>query len=143
MDTVDAVTHSRIMPSIRGMNTGPELVVRKYLHARRFLHRIHRSDLSSSPDTVPPKLRACLFVHGCFWHKHVGCRYAPPYDTAKFWNTKFQKNVARDLANFQILGAASRKVLIIWECQLKAISLLSTSTSSGVKNCAQGVVCTL
>lgn len=121
MDTVDQATRSRMMSGIRGKNTKPELLVRKYLHAHGYRFRIHRKDLPGKPDVVLPKFRTCLFIHGCFWHRHVGCRYATtPKTRVEFWNEKFQQNVARDLANIQSLEAAGWNVLIIWECQLKA-----------------------
>lgn len=120
MDTVDQATRSRMMSGIRGKNTKPELVVRSYLHAHGYRFRIHRKDLPGNPDIVFPKLRTCLFIHGCFWHRHVGCRYATtPKTRVDFWGEKFRKNVVRDLANIQALEAASWEVLIIWECQLK------------------------
>ena len=120
MDTVDATTRSRMMSGIRSKNTKPELAVRKFLHANGFRYRIHRKDLPGNPDLVFPKLRLCLFVHGCFWHRHVGCRYTTsPKTRTHFWNEKFQKNVARDIANIQSLETSGWEVLIVWECQLR------------------------
>lgn len=121
MDTVDQATRSRMMSGIQGKNTKPELLVRKYLHAHGYRFRIHRKDLPGKPDVVLPKFKTCLFIHGCFWHRHVGCRYATnPKTRVEFWSEKFRQNVARDLANIQSLEAAGWNVLIIWECQLKA-----------------------
>lgn len=109
------------MSGIRGKNTKPELLVRKYLHAHGYRFRIHKKDLPGKPDVVLPKFKTCLFIHGCFWHRHVGCRYATnPKTRVEFWNEKFQQNVTRDLANIQSLEAAGWNVLVIWECQLKA-----------------------
>ncbi|WPP01155.1 very short patch repair endonuclease [Pseudomonas sp. HR96] len=120
MDVVDPATRSRMMSGIRGKNTKPELLVRSFLHANGYRFRLHRKDLPGNPDVVLPKLRTCLFVHGCFWHRHVGCRYATtPKTRAEFWNDKFLKNVERDLNNIQALEASGWNVLIIWECQLK------------------------
>lgn len=120
MDTVDTVTRSRMMSAIRGKNTKPEMVVRRFLHGRGYRYRIHRKDLAGKPDIVIPRLRVCIFVHGCFWHRHPGCPYATnPKTRPEFWNEKFQKNVARDLANIDLLEVAGWNVLVVWECQLK------------------------
>ncbi len=120
MDVVDQATRSRMMSGIRGKDTKPEMTVRKYLHALGYRYRIHRRDLPGNPDLVLTKLRVCLFVHGCFWHRHVGCRFATnPKTRTAFWNEKFEKNVARDLANIQALEELGWTVLVIWECQLK------------------------
>ncbi|TRN45805.1 very short patch repair endonuclease, partial [Pseudomonas syringae] len=73
MDIVDSATRSRMMSGIRGKNTRPELLVRKFLHAHGFRFRLHRKDLPGNPDIVLPKLKTCIFVHGCFWHRHPGC----------------------------------------------------------------------
>lgn len=124
MDVVDSETRSRMMSGIRGKNTKPEMTVRKFLHAHGFRYRLHRRDLPGKPDLVIPKLKVCLFVHGCFWHRHLGCRYATtPKTRIEFWDEKFLKNVARDLANIQALETAGWRVLIIWECQLKTDKL--------------------
>jgi DNA mismatch endonuclease (patch repair protein) len=120
MDTVDTATRSKMMSAIRSKDTGPEMVVRRFLHGRGYRYRIHRKDLAGKPDIVIPRLKVCIFVHGCFWHRHPGCPYATtPKTRPEFWNEKLQKNVARDLANIAALGAAGWNVLIVWECQLK------------------------
>lgn len=120
MDTVDTATRSRMMSAIRGKDTVPEMVVRRFLHSRGYRYRIHRKDLAGKPDIVIPRLKVCIFVHGCFWHRHPGCPYSTiPKTRPEFWEEKFQKNVARDLANISSLEAAGWNVLIIWECQLK------------------------
>ncbi len=120
MDTVDTATRSKMMSAIRGKDTKPEMVVRRFLHGRGYRYRIHRKDLAGKPDIVIPRLKACVFVHGCFWHRHPGCPYSTiPKTRPEFWNEKFQKNVARDLANIDALEASGWTVLIVWECQLK------------------------
>jgi DNA mismatch endonuclease (patch repair protein) len=120
VDTVDAATRSRMMSGIRSKDTKPEMAVRRFLHAQGYRYRIHRKDLAGKPDIVIPRLKTCIFVHGCFWHRHPGCPYATtPKTRPEFWNEKFQKNVARDLANIAALAAGGWNVLIIWECQLK------------------------
>lgn len=113
------------MAAIRGKNTGPEIVVRRYLHAHGYRFRIHRKDLPGKPDIVMPKLRTCIFVHGCFWHRHPNCKYAyTPKSRLDFWLPKFTKNVERDQAAQSALRALGWNVLIIWECETKKIDLL-------------------
>ena len=125
MDIVDSATRSRMMAAIRGKNTGPEIVVRRYLHALGYRFRIHRKDLPGKPDIVMPKLRTCIFVHGCFWHRHPDCRYAyTPKSRLDFWLPKFAKNIERDLAAQSALRELGWNVVIIWECETKKIDLL-------------------
>lgn len=120
MDIVDSETRARMMSGIRGKNTVPEMLVRRFLHARGYRYRVHRKDLPGKPDLVLPRLKVCIFVHGCFWHRHPGCVYATtPKTRPEFWSEKFQKNVRRDLANIDALEAAGWNVLIVWECHLK------------------------
>ncbi|MBV4542148.1 very short patch repair endonuclease [Pseudomonas vlassakiae] len=120
MDTVDSATRSRMMSGIRGKDTAPEMLVRRFLHNRGYRYRLHRKDLPGNPDIVIPRLKVCIFVHGCFWHRHPGCRYATtPKTRLEFWGDKFQKNIARDAANTLALEARDWTVLIVWECQLK------------------------
>ncbi|AZV28538.1 very short patch repair endonuclease [Pseudomonas syringae] len=120
MDIVDSGTRARMMSGIRGKNTVPEMLVRRFLHARGYRYRVHRRDLPGKPDLVLPRLKVCIFVHGCFWHRHPGCVYATtPKTRPEFWSEKFQKNVKRDLANIDALETAGWSVLIVWECHLK------------------------
>ncbi|MDY0936017.1 very short patch repair endonuclease [Pseudomonas viridiflava] len=120
MDIVDSATRSRMMSAIKGKNTRPELLVRKFLHAHGFRFRLHRKDLPGNPDIVMPKLKTCIFVHGCFWHRHAGCRYATmPKTRPHFWAEKFAKNVKRDLQSTLALQQSGWTVVTIWECQLK------------------------
>ncbi|SFQ63322.1 MULTISPECIES: very short patch repair endonuclease [Pseudomonas] len=120
MDVVDQVTRSRMMSGIHGKNTQPELKVRRFLHALGYRFRLHRKDLPGKPDIVLPKLMTCIFVHGCFWHRHPGCRYSTyPSTRSEFWNEKFKKNVDRDARHRASLEAMGWIVLIVWECELK------------------------
>ncbi|AZG87692.1 DNA mismatch endonuclease Vsr [Pseudomonas syringae pv. pisi str. PP1] len=121
MDIVDTATRSKMMGNIKAKNTRPEIIVRKYLHKNGYRFRIHRRDLPGNPDIVLPKLRTCIFVHGCFWHRHKGCRYAStPQSRADFWSEKFEKTMIRDEKARLALQALSWNVLIIWECELRA-----------------------
>lgn len=120
MDVVDGPTRSRMMSAITSRNTKPEITVRKFLHARGYRFRLHRKDLPGRPDIVLPKWKACIFVHGCFWHRHPDCRYATtPKTRPEFWTKKFRENVARDHRNIETLRVAGWSCHIIWECELK------------------------
>lgn len=108
-----------MMSGIRGANTKPERVVRSFLHGRGLRFRLHRKDLPGRPDIVLPKFRTVVFVHGCFWHRHPGCRLAyQPKSNREFWAGKFEQNVARDARRFTQLEAIGWRVLVIWECQV-------------------------
>jgi len=111
---------SRMMSSIRGKNTWPERTLRSLLFARGFRYRLHVRGLPGSPDLVFPKRRAVVFVHGCFWHRHEGCRYTTtPRTNEDFWRQKFQGNVARDRRHAEMLHALGWRVAVVWECALK------------------------
>ncbi|UXU76276.1 very short patch repair endonuclease [Paracoccus sp. SMMA_5_TC] len=106
------------MARIRGKDTGPEIAVRKALHAAGFRFRLHRRDLPGTPDIVLPALRTAVFVHGCFWHRHEGCRNATvPGTRTGFWLAKFTANAERDAKNGAALEALGWKVVVIWECE--------------------------
>lgn len=119
-DIVDQQTRSRMMAGIRGKNTKPELLLRRALHARGFRFRIHSSKVHGRPDIVLPKHRAVIFVHGCFWHRHEGCRYTTsPSTRPEFWQAKFEANVARDSAVRTTLLESGWRVATVWECALR------------------------
>ena len=119
-DIVDPATRSRMMAGIRSGNTRPELRLRKALHACGFRFRLHQAKLPGKPDLVLAKHRAVMFVHGCFWHRHKGCRIAStPATNAAFWAGKFARNVERDRQNLEALSALSWRTAIIWECSLR------------------------
>lgn len=118
-DIVDAATRSRMMSGIRGRDTKPELVVRRFLHRQGFRFRLHDKRLPGRPDVVLPKHRTVIEVRGCFWHSHRGCRYAAkPKTNAPFWEAKLRGNVERDARNTAALEAAGWRVLVIWECEV-------------------------
>src|SRR6056297_1216608 len=119
-DIVDKSTRSRMMAGIRGKDTRPEMVVRRALHALGFRYRLNVRSLPGTSDLVLPKSRAVVFIHGCYWHRHEGCRYATaPATNREFWTLKFAANVARDARNVRDLRGAGWRVGIIWECALK------------------------
>ena len=109
------------MSRIRGKDTKPEELVRKYLFSKGLRYRKNVSSLPGKPDIVLPKYRTCIFVNGCFWHKHEGCKYFVwPKNNAEFWKAKINGNVARDRRQQQELITMGWNVLVIWECELKA-----------------------
>ncbi|WP_307686436.1 very short patch repair endonuclease [Variovorax boronicumulans] len=111
---------SRMMASIRGKNTWPERALRSALFASGFRYRLHVRGLPGSPDLVFAKYKAALFVHGCFWHRHEGCRYTTvPKANGDFWMKKFADNVARDEKHVGLLRDRGWRVAIVWECALK------------------------
>nr|WP_207623948.1 very short patch repair endonuclease [Rhodobacter calidifons] len=109
-----------MMSGIRGKNTKPELALRRALHARGFRFRLHSGKVHGRPDLVLPKHRAVVFVHGCFWHRHKGCRYATvPATRPEFWRAKFDANVARDRTVRTTLLDGGWRVATVWECALR------------------------
>jgi DNA mismatch endonuclease (patch repair protein) len=119
-DIVDKQTRSRMMAGIKGKNTKPELVLRRALHARGFRYRLHSKNVPGRPDLVFPKHHAIVFVHGCFWHRHEGCRYTTtPSTRPEFWQAKFDANVARDRSVHDQLLDAGWRVATVWECALR------------------------
>lgn len=109
------------MSRIRGRNTRPEVGLRRALHARGLRYRLHDPRLPGRPDIVFPRFRAVCFVHGCFWHRHPGCRYATtPATREAFWAAKFSANVERDTRNRLELLAVGWRVAIVWECSLRS-----------------------
>lgn len=126
VDIVDARTRSQMMSNIRGKDTKPELALRRALHARGFRFRRHVKNVSGRPDIVFPKYRAVVFVHGCFWHRHAGCRYATvPKSRTEFWNKKFAANVSRDAAVHENLTGSGWRVAIVWECAMRNQEILT------------------
>lgn len=127
MDTVSAEDRSRIMRAVRRENTTPEIRVRKVAHALGYRFRLHRRDLPGSPDLVFPKHKLCIFVHGCFWHRHLGCKKTTtPKSNRKFWNEKFSRNMERDRRKAKQLKALGWRVATIWECQTLDVDRLES-----------------
>lgn len=123
MDVVDQATRSRMMSGIRGKNTKPELIVRSFLHREGFRFRLH-TKLPGKPDLVLRKYHTAVFVHGCFWHRHQGCRFTTtPANNALSWQEKFTDNVLRDAKVKQQLEALGWRVLVVWSCELNMSSL--------------------
>jgi DNA mismatch endonuclease, patch repair protein len=118
---VDRLTPERRswnMGRIRGGDTAPERVVRSTLHALGLRFRLHRRDLPGRPDIVMSRWNTVVFVHGCFWHRHEGCRYAyTPKSRVEFWNAKFAGNVERDARAAATLRRKGWRVITVWECE--------------------------
>ena len=115
------------MAGVRGKDTKPELALRKALHARGFRYRLHAKRLPGNPDLVFARHRAVCFVHGCFWHRHPGCRYATtPKTHTDFWDAKFAATVARDRRNRIRLLQEGWRVAVVWECSLRGKGLPAT-----------------
>lgn len=115
------------MSRIKGKNTKPEELVRKYLFAQGFRYRKNDAGLPGKPDIVLPKYKTVVFVNGCFWHHHEGCRYFKwPANNAEFWKEKIDRNVERDKMNHSLLVKLGWKVIDIWECRLKKNSFERT-----------------
>ncbi|MNX55641.1 Very short patch repair protein [compost metagenome] len=131
MDIVTPEKRSRMMAGIKGKNTKPELVVRKLVHGMGFRYRLHRKDLPGSPDLVFPRLKKVIFVHGCFWHRHTGCRFAyTPKSNAQFWLDKLEGNIRRDGQAVMALDILGWQVLIVWECEVADLPALTRKVSS-------------
>ena len=108
------------MSRIRGKDTKPEIAVRSILHRMGYRFRLHRRDLPGKPDIVLPKHRTVVLVHGCFWHRHRGCKYAyTPKSRVQFWQKKFHENVERDRRNRKDLRKEGWKVIVVWECEVR------------------------
>lgn len=118
VDSLTPEQRSERMSRIRGSDTGPELLVRRYLHALGFRYRLHARDLPGRPDLVLPKHGAVVFVHGCFWHAHSCQKGRIPRTRSKFWQEKFAYNQARDSRNVRALRRLGWRVLTVWECSL-------------------------
>lgn len=120
-DIVSKEVRSKMMAGIRSSHTVPELLVRKYLHAQGFRFALRRRpDLPCQPDLILPKYRAVIFVHGCFWHRHEGCRFAStPKSNTIEWERKFARNVERDTICRLAFQQQNWRTAEIWECALK------------------------
>ena len=133
MDTLSPEKRSWNMSLIRGKNTKPELAVRSMLHRLGYRFRIADKKLPGKPDIVLPKYRAVVFVHGCFWHRHPGCKYAYiPKTRCEFWNLKFEANVLRDETNLALLKKAGWLPIVVWECEIKLDAIATLGRVSKV-----------
>lgn len=120
MDVHDKKTRSYNMSQIKGKNTKPEELVRKYLFSQGFRYRKNDKRLPGSPDIVLPKYKTVIFINGCFWHGHRDCKYFVwPKSNVEFWRNKIYSNIERDIKKTKQLTKLGWKVIIVWECELK------------------------
>ena len=120
MDIWNSYKRSECMSKIRSKNTKPELALRKALFARGFRYRVNDTKLTGKPDIVLPKYKTVIFLHGCFWHRHEGCKYAyTPKTNTKFWIEKITSNSERDKINLQKLTDLGWNVITVWECEIR------------------------
>lgn len=126
-DTVSKEKRSEIMSHVTGKETKPEIIVRKYLFARGLRYRKNVKRLPGTPDIVFPKYKTAVFVNGCFWHGHKGCKYSHlPSTNLEYWDKKIADNIERDERKKRELEGLGYRVLIIWQCQLKSDTKIET-----------------
>lgn len=134
VDHVPKDRRSWLMSQVRGKDTSPEMSVRQVAHQLGLRFRLHRKDLPGRPDLVFPKHKLCIFVHGCFWHRHQGCKKcSTPKTNAGFWLEKFDRNVLRDRDVTDKLLKLGWNVQIIWECETKDRQYVAELIRSNIK----------
>ena len=122
-DVLTKEQRSRNMAAIKGKDTKPELIVRKYLFSRGLRFRVQVRKLPGNPDIVLPRYKTVIFVDGCFWHGHEGCKYYRlPKSNIEFWKEKIDRNIARDIRNEEELKSLGWHVIRVWECDIKKVS---------------------
>lgn len=135
MDTVSQKIRTRMMAGIRNKNTKPEILVRKHLHSLGFRYRLHKRIGKTRPDLVLPRWKTCIFVHGCYWHRHERCKLAStPKTNTTFWLSMFEQNTCRDKRNVSELKPLGWSVGIIWECSVRNGKLMDTQLKELVSN---------
>jgi DNA mismatch endonuclease (patch repair protein) len=118
------------MSRIRSKDTKPELLVRKFLHKNGFRYRLHVKNMPGKPDIVLPKYKTVIFIHGCFWHGHEGCKYyVVPKTRTEWWLNKINSNIANDTKAGTLLKTAGWKIINLWECELKK-TIINTTFSN-------------
>jgi DNA mismatch endonuclease, patch repair protein len=128
VDFLTPTQRSERMSRIRGKDSQPELALRRVLHRLGLRYRLHAKELPGKPDLVFPRHKAVVFVHGCFWHRHEGCKIATtPKSNTPFWVEKFEKNVARDKRSAAVLTDLGWRVFVVWECDLAPSKVEATS----------------
>lgn len=122
-DVLTPEQRHKCMSKIQGRDTKPEIRVRKWLHNQGYRFRLQRNDLPGKPDIVLPKYNLVIFINGCYWHRHSGCKYTTtPKSNSDFWEKKFAENIIRDKANIKQLEQLGWNVIVIWECEVKSES---------------------
>ena len=139
-DVHSKATRSYNRSMIKGKDTKPEILARKYLFSHGFRYRKNVKELPGKPDVVLAKYKTCIFINGCFWHKHEDCRYFVwPKTNAEFWKNKIETNVIRDRNNYELLRAEGWNVIVIWECDLKkdlvqTMETVISELNAGIRN---------
>lgn len=122
-DVMTSEQRSRCMAAVKGKDTKPEMIVRKYLFSRGLRFRVQVRKLPGNPDIVLPKYKTVVFVNGCFWHGHEGCRYYRlPKSNVEFWENKIRNNKVRDARNEEQLTALGWRVIRVWECDIRKVA---------------------
>lgn len=120
-DKFSRAERSEIMRRVHSSNTSPEIIVRQWLHKNGYRFRLHRKDLPGTPDIVMPKHKTAIFVNGCFWHRHEGCKRAStPQTNIEYWEEKFARNMERDKTAYKELAELGWNVVVLWECQIQS-----------------------
>lgn len=125
MDTVDSETRSRIMSHIHGKDTAPEMAIRRLIHGMGYRYRLHDRSLPGTPDIIFRARKKIIFVNGCFWHRHQGCRLATiPKTNVDYWTEKFRLNAERDRKTLEEFESIGWKTLVIWQCEIRDVEKL-------------------
>jgi DNA mismatch endonuclease (patch repair protein) len=133
-DVHSKATRSYNMSRIRSKDTKPEMLVRRFLHKNGFRYRLHVKDMPGKPDIVLPKYKTVIFVHGCFWHGHEGCKYyVVPKTRTEWWLHKIGNNITNDAKAERLLKAGGWNVIKVWECELKPAKISETLASLIIK----------
>lgn len=126
-DVHNKKTRSYNMSMIKGKNTKPEIIVRKFLHANGYRFRLHYEKLPGKPDIVLPKYKIAIFINGCYWHGHENCKYfKPPKTNTEWWLNKINETIERDKRKYEEIKNNNWRIKIIWECELKKTKIQQT-----------------
>ncbi len=135
MDRLTVERRSWLMSRVKSKNTKPELVVRRLVFGMGYRYRLHSKNLPGHPDLVFPGRQKAIFVNGCFWHGHPGCRYGRlPKSRVEYWQAKIEQNQIRDRRNTALLEANGWRVLIVWQCELKNIETLANRLNEFIES---------
>ncbi|WP_280176735.1 very short patch repair endonuclease [Rhizobium hidalgonense] len=136
MDIFTQEKRSQIMSRVRCGNTKPELKLRQVLHGLKYRYRLHSKELPGKPDIVFPKFRKVIFVNGCFWHQHPGCKKAAlPRTNHSYWEEKLANNVKRDAATIDKLAKIGWATMVVWECELKNLDEVTHRVEKYLRGC--------